>query len=121
MKLNIAKLKIEKIEPGIFGLMILVNLVPIVFNTYFLTGDGPCHIYNAKVLLDYWTGHNQEFYAPYYYINTNFEPNYLTSYLLAFFLSFLPDYLAEKALLILYVLTFALSLRWLLGKFNPAN
>lgn len=121
MKLNIAKLKIEKIEPWIFGLLILVNLVPIVFNTYFLTGDGPCHIYNAKVLLDYWTGHNQDFYEPYYDINTNFEPNYLSSYLLAFFLSVLPDYLAEKALLILYVLTFAFSLRWLLGKINPAN
>lgn len=121
MKINLSKLNIQKIEPWVFGLMVLVNLIPIWVNTYFLTCDGPCHIYNAKVLLDYWTDVNQEFYKPYYYLNTNFEPNFLTSYLLAFFLSFLPDYLAEKSLLTVYILTFAISLRWLIAKINPAN
>ncbi len=121
MKSYILNLKPEKLEPWIFMIMVAVHLIPVFANTYFVTGDGPCHIYNAKVLLDYWTGQNQDFYKTYYDVNYNLEPNYFSSYFFAFLLSFLPDYIAEKVFLTTYILAFSLSIRWVLGQLNPSN
>lgn len=99
------------------GLVIL--LLTLWQSRFFLTGDGPTHLYNAKVLLDHWQGHNTDFYSTYYTLNSNPEPNWLGHLLLAGLHSFLPAWLAEKFLLMGIVLLFAFGARFAVRSVNP--
>ena len=118
-KINLPNFK--KTEQLLFVLLVLIFLIPLWTNKYYLTGDGPCHLYNAKVLLDWMTGNNVDFYKQYYFLNTNFEPNWFSHITLAFLLTFLPAFLAEKIFLTAYVLLYALVLRLLFRTINKEN
>lgn len=109
----------KKLTNTFFYVGLLILLIPIWQNKYFLTGDGPCHLYNAKVLGDLFLGNHTEFYSQYYSINSELEPNWLTHFLYAVLQYVFPPYLAEKLLLTTYVLTFAFGLRRLLRTINP--
>ena len=37
-------------------------LYPVVAHNYYLTGDGPSHVYNSRLLLDWICGKNVDFY-----------------------------------------------------------
>jgi hypothetical protein len=105
----------------LFFIVVIISLYPLIVNKYFLTGDGPCHVYNSKVLLDIITGNHIDFYDKFYYLNTNLEPNWLSHFSLAILLSIFPAFLAEKILLVIYILLFSFSLRYLIKCINPAN
>ncbi len=102
-------------EPVLFYSLLLIFLLPVWLNKYFVTGDGPCHLYNAQVLLDFFRGHNLNFYENYYLLNSNPEPNWFSHIVLAGLLYFFPAFLAEKIFITAYVVLFALGLRLLLG------
>ncbi|MFH2142098.1 MAG: hypothetical protein ABIJ97_06735 [Bacteroidota bacterium] len=102
-------------------LVIVISLIPVITNKYFLTGDGPCHVYNSKVLLDYLTGTNVDFYDMFYYLNKNFEPNWFSHFSLLILLKLFPAFLAEKILIIFYILLFSFSLKYLIKIINPSN
>ncbi len=70
---------------------------------YYLTGDGPCHLYNAGVLHDMWAGKNTAFYSKFYRIMYDPNPNWLSHILLSLPLYFVSGIVAEKLLLTLYV------------------
>lgn len=109
----------KKLISVLFYVGLIVLLIPIWQSKYFLTGDGPSHLYNAKVLVDLFLGNHTEFYAQYYSLNPELEPNWLSHALYAALQYVFPPYLAEKALLTAYVLTFAFGLRRLLRTINP--
>lgn len=109
------------IEPYIFWTLVFLHLFPILSNQYFLTGDGPSHVYNAKVVLDFVQGNNWDFYSDYYTFNYYPEPNWASHFLLAGLLLVFSDFLAEKVLLIFYVLAFAYCWRLLIRQINPEN
>ena len=111
----------SNIEPYIFWALLFVHLFPILSNQYFLTGDGPSHVYNAKVVLDHVQGNDWDFYSEYYTFNTYPEPNWASHFLLAGLLLVFPDFLAEKILLIFYVIAFAYCWRLLIRQINPQN
>lgn len=106
------------IEKILFVTLILISLIPIWQSKYFLTQDGPCHLYNSKVLLDYITSNNVELYNKYYYLNPNIEPNWFGHLSLVILLFLLPPFLAEKILLSLYVVLYPILLRSLLRIIN---
>jgi len=110
-----------QIETVLFWLLIGLMLFPIWSNTYFLTGDGPCHLYNSKVLLDFITGTDVDFYSEYYVLNRNTEPNWFSHLSLAFLLTFLTDRMAEKVFLTVYVLLFGLLIRGIIRLINKQN
>ena len=90
------------------GIALVVSfLAPVWSNAHFLTGDGPCHLYNAKVLLDWMSGREVDFYARFYVLNTETEPNWLSHLILAGLLAVFPDILAEKILVSGYLIGFA--------------
>ncbi len=77
-------------------------LAQIWWPEYYLTGDGPCHLYNARVLHDMWNGVNTQFYSRFYDINYNPNPNWLSNVLLGIPLYFASGPVAEKMFLTLY-------------------
>lgn len=83
------KKKLKFIEPLIFYTILVLWMIPVWKLDFFVIGDGPCHLFNSKVLLDWYQGVNKDFYQPFYFLNTNFDPNWLynliTMPLLAFF------------------------------------
>jgi hypothetical protein len=102
-------------------LLLLASVAPVWSARFFVTGDGPCHVYNAHVLLDYAFGRHRDFYDPFYFITANFDPNWFGHMGLALFqLVFAPE-TAEKLFLTGYVATFGLGLRYLLRQINPQS
>jgi hypothetical protein len=89
-----------RIESAVFYLLLAANLIPIWSVHYFLTGDGPCHLYNAKVLLDmYHSAELKAFYNPWLGINYFFEPNWFSHAALEMMMGLgMAPYLAEKLL-----------------------
>lgn len=69
---------------------------------YYLTGDGPCHLYNAKVLNDIWNGTDVGFYNRFYDVAYDPNPNWLSNVLLGIPLYFTSGPVAEKLFLTLY-------------------
>ena len=87
------------LERWIFYLLLLAAVAPVWSGRFFVTGDGPCHVYNARILLDYFLGRHFGFYDPFYSLNTNFEPNWFGHLWLAFFQAFFAPETAEKGLI----------------------
>ena len=107
-------------ERIVFYLLLAANLLPVWAFHYFLTCDGPCHLYNSKVLLDFWRGGDvKTFYDQWLYLNARFEPNWFGhAFMMLLQGLHLPGYLAEKLLQTLYVLGFGLGLRYLIRQIN---
>ena len=111
---------INKSEPIFFYVILALWLVPIWSVDYFVTGDGPCHLYNSKILLDWSHSDAHAFYKPFYYLNTNFEPNWLFNLLTAPLLGIFGSDWAEKIFFTIYVLGFGLGFRYFVAQINPA-
>jgi hypothetical protein len=109
-----------KIERAVFYTLLAAWLLPLLTVEYFVTGDGPCHLYNSRVLLDWWSDRHVDFYEKYYHLNPNFDPNWISSFIMMQLLKIAFPPQAERLYLMLYVLTFALGFRVLLRQFNPS-
>lgn len=114
-------MNLKKIEPILFYLLLAANLIPLWSVHYFLTGDGPCHVHNAHVLLDFFKGGDlKDFYNPWMHVNTNFVPNWFGHAFMELFMGMgVAPYMAEKLLQTTYVLAFGLGLRFLVRQLNP--
>lgn len=100
-------------EEATFWLLLLVHLVPVWASHYFLTADGPAHLYNAallKAMLVEPASSAHQLLA----LNLNPEPNYLSHLLLAGLLTVLPPWLAEKVILTACVAGLPLALRYII-------
>lgn len=96
-----------------FWVLLGLHLLPIWRYRYFLTADGPTHLYNAWL----WKTMLLEPAHPAHQLlafNSGLEPNYLSHVLLAGLLSMAAPWLAEKLLLTLFVLGLPLALRYAL-------
>lgn len=107
------------LEPTVFTLLCLLALLPIWSVTFFVTGDGPCHLYNSKILLDWYQGEAIDFYKPFYFLNPGLDPNWLTNLLQVPLLMIFPAAIAEKIFFSLYILLFAGGFRFLCKQINP--
>ena len=103
------------------GLLVVVCVVPVWSTSYFLTTDGPTHVYNARVLLDLATGSDGDFYRQYYEVNPRPEPNWFGHVALAGLLTFLSGAVAEKVFVTAYVAVFAIALWRLLRAIRPGS
>lgn len=111
--------KLEKIitalqpyERYFFLLMIVLHLIPLFLSPYFITVDGPAHLYNSRLILDLLgnsTGHASEFYSFTPYL----IPNFTGHGLLALLMTCVSAAVAEKILLSGYVVGLSLGFRYL--------
>jgi hypothetical protein len=111
----------QKFYPITFGLCLLLALAYIWMPTYFLTGDGPSHAHNARILMDLLLDRNTDFFSPFYYINTEFNPNWLSHLMLGLLLEVFPANVSEKILLSAYVLLMVLGFRFFIKQLAPGK
>jgi len=85
-----------------YGICLLQVWLP----DYYLTGDGPCHVYNAQILHDLWSGRNAIFYGHFFQVVGSPNPNWMSHLLLAGLLLLFKGVMAEKILLSGYIILF---------------
>jgi len=108
----------KKTANRLFYSLLFLHLIPLFFGKYFLTQDGPSHLYNAFVFRDLILNHHS-FYSAWFDINKVPNPNWLVTAFYALAMMVLPAFLAEKIFLVLYVLLLPLSFRFLIRQINP--
>lgn len=97
---------------------IVLCMLQLWLPTWYLTGDGPCHVANAQVLHDMWQDKHTAFYSGFYTINKQLNPNWITHLLLALLLHVTDGFTAEKILQSIIVLSFIGSFYLLLRQLN---
>jgi hypothetical protein len=107
-------------ESLFFFFIAVVNTFPVLSLHFFPTLDGPAHLYNAT-LIDQLLFKNNEVLQGFFNFNNEAIPNWTGHFLLAFFHLFLPGYLAEKAMLLVYLIGLPWSFRYLIKTLSPGN
>jgi hypothetical protein len=90
--------------------LILAHLIPLWVFKYFPSQDGPAHIENANIILDYFRPDGAIF-REYYIFNKNLEPTWPGHLVLASLMYIMPIFIAEKIFLSGYVILLPLSIR----------
>jgi hypothetical protein len=93
-------------------------LLQVWLPAYYLTGDGPCHLYNAQVLHDLWCGNNVSFYAQFFTRFYQPNPNWLSTLVMALLLFVVNGAIAEKIFLTIYIILFVSGFYVLLKKIS---
>ncbi|MFT4061797.1 MAG: hypothetical protein QM642_05495 [Edaphocola sp.] len=104
---------------GLFLLFVAASLLPVFSVTWVVTGDGPCHFYNSKILLDWWRHADRDMYSVFMVPNFRLAPNWITNLIQVPLLYFFAPALAEKIFFALYVSCFAFGFRFLIKQINP--
>jgi hypothetical protein len=107
----------KRIEFFIFYSFLFVNACFVIFTKSIPSLDGPAHLYYSH-LINYLCSGN-EFIGTYFSINKFPVPNLTDHYLLALFTSLLSYTVAEKILLLIYIIGFPLSFRYVIKTVNP--
>jgi len=110
---------LQKITSKLFYVAVLVFLFPLLTNTWMVTGDGPCHLYNAKVLKDIVLNIDKAFYLDFYMVNFSLTPNLWDHILMGFFQIFFSPSISEKLFFGTYILTFSFGARYLCNSISP--
>lgn len=100
------------------ALLIVLSLLPLWVFPFFGTQDGPAHVENAEILLNYANPARPEL-IQFYVLNFSVPTNWLGHLLLAALIFFSSPLLAEKLFLSLYVVTFPLAVRYALRAIKP--
>ena len=103
-----------KLHDAVFWAGLVLMLVPFFCTTYLVTGDGPCHLYNSRILLDWLSPELRAIYKPFLQLNDNIDPNWLTNMIQVPLLRLFPAYFAEKVFFAIYLFLFAFGLRFLM-------
>lgn len=109
-----------KWEPWAFAIMVLIGWLPVVVPHYFSTLDGPAHLYNAHLIKQMLLGDGNSLHD-FFMFNELAIPNWGGHAIMTFFISFLPDYLAEKGFLLVYLTLTPLFFRKFVLAFSPKN
>jgi hypothetical protein len=104
--------KLGDIEPYYFYFFLLINLIPVLSFKFFPTVDGPAHLYNANLIVELLKNPNSTI-SNFFAFNDNINPNWSGHFLLSVFVSFLPGFIAEKIVLLIYLIGFPISFRYL--------
>jgi hypothetical protein len=106
----VIKIKTISGETALFLIVTALNLLPVFTGRFFVTFDGPAHLYNAQLIHSLITEKNtvlQEFFM----FNSEMVPNWTGHFFLSLLGYFLPGYWAEKILLVAYLIALPLSFR----------
>ena len=115
-------MKIRKAGRILFFVSLALSLIYIWYPHYFLTNDGPTHVYNARILHDLWSNpEHTSFYQFYYTLVTQPNPNWLSHLLLAALMFITSGLIAEKLLITIYLALFVTGYVQLLRKLSGDN
>lgn len=103
-------------EKYFFLLLVLLHLLPVLLLEFFVTHDGPSHVYNAYIISRLL--HSDPLTTQYFQFNPDLVPNWLGHLMLYFFNFFFDGNISERILLGLYIIGFPFSFRYLLLTLN---
>lgn len=103
----------------LFWSMLLCNIALILMPTFYPSMDGPSHLYNSNLLRHIISGN--QFLTDFYSINSFYLPNWIANLALALLLIIFNAAIAEKILVVSYVIGMASSFRYLIRQINPQN
>jgi len=107
-------------EKYFFILIVGLNLIPILTGKFFPTLDGAAHLYNSQLINSLVTD-SSALLDSFYLFNQEPVPNWTGHVILSFFNLFLPAFIAEKILLLFYLIGFPLAFRALIKTIAPEN
>ena len=110
---------VGRAEPGLYRLLVAVHLLPIWATRWFVTLDGPAHLYNARIVRDLLLG--DPFFERFFHLSSYPEPYWLGHAAMALLLVFLPAWLVEKLLWSAAVIGLAWAFRQLVRTLAPAR
>ncbi len=115
---SLVDLIISILENRFFFLFIVViNLYPIISNSFFATLDGASHLYNAKII-DELINNQTSLSNSFFKFNSYIVPNCISHYIILFFLKFMPLWALEKSLLIVYLISLPIAFRYFSSSLN---
>ena len=112
--------RVQKVESYIFLFVLVLNLAPVFLVKFFPSVDGPAHLYNSNIL-------NQLLFTPgtplsaYFMFNPAIVPNWFSSVILSAFNLILPAFIAEKILIIFFLVSLPVAFRRLVKAISPEN
>ena len=107
-------------ESYIFLLLLIINLFPVFFLTFFPTVDGVAHLYNASLMKEMLL-HSESFLHHYFVFNFEAVPNITGHILLSLFMLLFNAVIAEKLIMIILVAVSALCICKACEKNSPEN
>ncbi len=112
-------LKVESIEPRLFYLFSILNLIPIFLVKHYGALDAPLHLYQSNVIAELWK--SNELFEQFYRFNPIIVGNLTSQFILGFFNFIFPAWIAEKILLSILILGLAFSFRYLILGINKKS
>jgi hypothetical protein len=107
--------RLNKYEPYIFLLIVLLNAWPVFSTKFFLTHDGPAHIYNSVLLRELIFGNDPAIHNI-FALNHELVPNMISHVLMALMSCVFPVWVAEKIVLLIYFIGLPYAFRFFLRK-----
>jgi hypothetical protein len=120
MRKKLIMKQFKNYENLFFYCLLIIGLAPLFTQKYFVTLDGPAHLYNGVLIKSLLQGNYPEINHVFQF-NTFPVPNWIGHFLFAFFSLFLPDYLTEKMVLFLYLFITPFIFRKLVLFLAPEN
>ncbi|MDD2983623.1 MAG: hypothetical protein PHQ74_09560 [Crocinitomicaceae bacterium] len=114
------KHKYHRFETYFFILIIGLNLAPVFTGQFFPTLDGPAHLYNSQII-NTLIADSQSPLQDFFAFNPEPVPNWTGHLFLSFFKLFLPAFVAEKMMLLIYLVGLPLTFRALVKTISPNN
>lgn len=112
--------KLNRIEPYYFYFFLLINLIPVLAFKFFPTVDGPAHLYNSKLIVELLKESNSTL-NDYFYFNNSVNPNWSGHFFLSLFISITPSFIAEKIVLLIYLVGLPISMRFFFKTLSIEN
>ncbi len=109
-----------KFEKYLFYFLVILHLIPVIILPYFVTHDGPAHVYNANLIYHLLFESNSAV-SDFFRFNPQILPNWISHLLLGVFALIMAPENAEKLVIILYTITFPLAFRSLVLQINPSS
>jgi hypothetical protein len=107
-------------EQFLFYFLIVVNTIPVLSFKYFLTIDGPSHLYNAKLIREVLFG-NSPLLSSLFQFNPVILPNWTGHLILAMLSSVFNCAMSEKIFILLFLVFLPVSFRYMIKAFSASQ
>ena len=116
----ILKVQEKKVEKYLFLFVTALNLLPVLVGKFYPTIDGAAHLYNSNLINDLIINPDSQL-GIFFSFNHFPVPNWIGHFILSLFNLFLPAFMAEKILLLTYLIGLPYSFRALIKTIRPQN
>jgi hypothetical protein len=118
--INKSEKKFIKIEPYIFLMLCIIGILPVLYTKYYVTLDGPAHLYNANLIKELILGKSSEI-SNLFTLNRFPLPNWSGHLFMALFNLIFPSFVSEKIVFLIYFILTPIFFRKFVLHFYPEN